>query len=644
MGLTLQEQLQLLPVPRITTVLRTDLSPSDYSIAEHTLITWANDKGKPYDAVIQDDINNVLVVREPFRFDMHRDAQNFAFRLEEPDSNPVSHRTWICDFALERHEGGNTLRLRLSYRQPQTINQFPLPRAPRLLTELLNATTVLDAKWKLQPAAQAIQPEDVKFLEDLIADPARTLPVILVSESPNGGPLIDVANLSRLLSGTAHVFLLHEGSAWTLSRDWGPEWSCYGGGVRCYNPSFVRTADKKFAHRLWLPAAIERMEATTRYGFLNECIQHVFRQITARFEALPLSSPDALRIAAAARVLSLSEAINSSSASPVSALPAEASAVAPFELAEKAFPVDLQRVRQELDQAVAQLTESKLQTEEFRIALQVAQQQLSEAKLAASHAELARQEAETLAEMSLSENAQLNKENKLLLGDETSETNPELKPLWRALTQVFGAATTVASRFRSLEREAGERELLQQELDAVRYEVISLRAQLESSALRKVQVIAPDQRLRELVPRLTEKNLQLSVLLEAVSTCWPDRVKVLKSAEESAVAAQDFKLGKQAFDLLWSLATDYWMEIQNGGDVEARKLFGASYAPREKTALSKAGTARRTFAFNCKSYFMEQHLKIGTADNATNTLRIHFVWLAEEKLIVIGHCGRHLDF
>jgi len=613
----LQEQLRSLPVPRITTVLRADLSPSDYSIAEQTLITWANAKGGPYDAAIKDGIYNVLVAREPFRFDMHRDERKFALRLEEPDNNPASGRTWICDFAMEQHRASNSLRVRLSYRQPQTVTQFPIPRAPRLLADLVNATTVLDAKWTLRSTTQTIQPEDVNFLQDLIVDPGRTLPVILVSESPNRGPLTDVASLSRFLAGTAHVFLLLEGSAWTLTRDWGAEWSCYGGGVRCYNPGFVRVAEEKFTHRLWLPSTIERIEANSRNGFLNECIQHVFRQITARFEAFPLPSPELLRIAAAARVLPPLRAPLPPASETVSV--AEQAAIPSSKPVDQDLQLNLERLREERDQAVEQLAQTRLRTDELSLALQVEQQQLSEAKLATSRAELARQEAETLTQMSLDETANLDKQKRLLLGDEEGETIPELKPLWRHLTQVFGAATTVASRLRSLEQEAGERQVLEQELDDTRSEVINLRARLESSAQRKVEVSTPDQRLRGLVPQLTEKNLPLSVLLDVIATCWPERVRVLKSAEDSALAAKDFKLGKQAFDLLWLLATEYWMGIQQGGDVEARKVFGTNYAPREKAVLSKAGTARRTFTFNSKGYFMDQHLKIGTADNATNT-------------------------
>jgi hypothetical protein len=401
-------------------------------------------------------------------------------------------------------------------------------------------------------------------------------------------------------------------------------------------------AQEKFTHRLWLPSTIERMEATARNHFLNECIQHAFRLTTARFEALPLPSPELLRITAKARTfppIDMSPLL-----APKSFATERPAGIHPPQSGAQHLESELTSLREERDQAIEDLKQSRLRTEELSLALQVEQQQLTEAKLAVSRAELARQEAETLAQMSLDESASLDKEKRILLGDEEVEKVPELKPLWRHLTQVFNAATTVASRLRSLEQEAGEREILKQELDETRAEVLNLRARLESNSERKIEVATPDERLRKLIPQLTEKNLALSFVLDAIATCWPERVMVLKSAQDSAHASKEFKLGKQAFDLLWTLVTDYWSEIQSKGDIEARKVLGSSYAPREKSVLSKAGTARRTFMFKNRSYFMEQHLKIGVADNSANTLRVHFVWLAEEKLIVIGHCGCHLDF
>jgi hypothetical protein len=40
---------------------------------------------------------------------------------------------------------------------------------------------------------------------------------------------------------------------------------------------------------------------------------------------------------------------------------------------------------------------------------------------------------------------------------------------------------------------------------------------------------------------------------------------------------------------------------------------------------------------------MIRHLRFGIKDNVYDTFRLHFHWDAEDKKIVIGHCGAHLD-
>jgi hypothetical protein len=129
-----------------------------------------------------------------------------------------------------------------------------------------------------------------------------------------------------------------------------------------------------------------------------------------------------------------------------------------------------------------------------------------------------------------------------------------------------------------------------------------------------------------------------------LSVIFPDRVTVLDSAFESAKESSSFQFGEKAFELLWCLATEYWEQVQRNGDTEARKLFGNSYSAKEKTVLTNSGRERRTFVYCGECIQMDKHLKIGTADNASDTLRIHFEWIAKEKRIVIGHCGKHLDF
>jgi hypothetical protein len=132
-------------------------------------------------------------------------------------------------------------------------------------------------------------------------------------------------------------------------------------------------------------------------------------------------------------------------------------------------------------------------------------------------------------------------------------------------------------------------------------------------------------------------------VLLILGVLYPSRVLVLRSAVESAEESKQFKYVDQLASLLNQMCSQYWEALTNGRpDNEARRCFGAKYAAKE-ASLTKAGKERRTFVHNGRRIFMEQHLKIGVADNPVDTIRVHFDWVAEECRCVIGYCGPHLD-
>ncbi len=125
------------------------------------------------------------------------------------------------------------------------------------------------------------------------------------------------------------------------------------------------------------------------------------------------------------------------------------------------------------------------------------------------------------------------------------------------------------------------------------------------------------------------------------------QVTILPSAWSSAEESAVFKKPDKAWELLLRLVTDYREAVQNGGDSEAKKCFSdATFAPRESETVEgrKSARERRTFRYNDKDVVMWKHLKIGVKDSITETWRCHFEFDANEKKVVIGHCGRHLDF
>lgn len=139
---------------------------------------------------------------------------------------------------------------------------------------------------------------------------------------------------------------------------------------------------------------------------------------------------------------------------------------------------------------------------------------------------------------------------------------------------------------------------------------------------------------------LIEKSLSI------IERIFKDRIIVLESARRSSKESAQFRHKAKAFSLLWRLCNEYWTALASGEpDSEARKVFGQDeYSAKESESVSNNERARRmrTFQYGDESICMEKHLKFGVKDSVVETIRIHFEWIADEKKIVIGYCGKHL--
>lgn len=184
---------------------------------------------------------------------------------------------------------------------------------------------------------------------------------------------------------------------------------------------------------------------------------------------------------------------------------------------------------------------------------------------------------------------------------------------------------------------------LESSVQSLKYSLAGARQTAINSDDEGLEVILP---LRDAVSALVDGSPSLEQSLSIIQTLFPERVVVLDSAISSARESESFKYGGKAFDFLWKLATGYWPAMANGvGDSEGYKVFGSkNYAQNEGSALSIDGRRRRTFEYKGRDILMEKHLKIGFKDSLSETLRIHFEWVGADKVLVVGHCGKHLDF
>jgi len=160
-----------------------------------------------------------------------------------------------------------------------------------------------------------------------------------------------------------------------------------------------------------------------------------------------------------------------------------------------------------------------------------------------------------------------------------------------------------------------------------------------------VEILSP---LRDSLSEILRGSPSLLQTVELIARLYPDRIVFLESAKASAKESDrgGFHQGAKAVDLLLKLATEYWQQLADGkSDQQAKAVFGQNtYAANEASAMSNDGKRRRTFIYRGREFLMEKHLKHGVKDSLAETLRIHFEWMAVEKKIVVGHCGKHLNF
>ncbi len=134
--------------------------------------------------------------------------------------------------------------------------------------------------------------------------------------------------------------------------------------------------------------------------------------------------------------------------------------------------------------------------------------------------------------------------------------------------------------------------------------------------------------------------------LRALELLYHDHVRILPSAFKSSRTAANFRDGHELWRLLTLLVTEYRSKMANerGGDGIAKDVFGKKFAAKESetTMQNERATNERTFVCDGVTYVMWRHLKMGKADTTVDSIRVHFEWLGDQQLVVIGHCGEHL--
>lgn len=173
----------------------------------------------------------------------------WAAQLDDPDKD-IPRRTWVTELVCFEAEEKATFGVRL-YNVTRGEDR-PFSRSiPGVVKQIITNCGGMADSWPLFPQRVETQVDFDDFRE-LLLDPGRRLPVLVVSASSTVCSAVNGLALAQRLPGLVHLRAMTEETSWELTRWAGKSLSVFNGAARLYWPGFDLD-DNPYRHRLWLP-------------------------------------------------------------------------------------------------------------------------------------------------------------------------------------------------------------------------------------------------------------------------------------------------------------------------------------------------------------------------------------------------------
>ena len=158
--------------------------------------------------------------------------------LEHPDT-AVDTLTWRSDFRLATEGSGVDVEVevRRMGEGDEAIGTRGSASRPRALVTLFQEYECSFDGNKLTTESERIhQKASSSFVRDVLTNPNRRMPVVVVTENSYGGLFIGADNLQSRLLGLASVFTYDNDTARTVNYDLSDWLRCWDGAIRVYRP------------------------------------------------------------------------------------------------------------------------------------------------------------------------------------------------------------------------------------------------------------------------------------------------------------------------------------------------------------------------------------------------------------------------
>ena len=184
---------------------------------------------------------------------------------------------WRLSFrvATEGNDIEADVEVRSMYGENQSIDNAFLADPPLILDDLFEQFQCSLNGIALATKADRIdQWNAVEFVNEVVSNAERHLPVVLVSEYIHGGSVVDADDLQMRLLGVAIVATCNDEAGWALNKELRPL-MCYNGTVRVYSAGFS-TDDSSLRHPYWLAQKAKSLGSLRLSQILrDECINRL---------------------------------------------------------------------------------------------------------------------------------------------------------------------------------------------------------------------------------------------------------------------------------------------------------------------------------------------------------------------------------
>jgi hypothetical protein len=241
-------------------------APAMAAEIELTIAAWLDPKG------------DVVEAGPPIAI-AYKDGRRAELSVSKLDAAPFFLMTWRLDEPIDQGRfrtfielAANGTRISLDVQMEAGTDGILAPlrvdaRCPTIVRRLLeNGWRWEVGGWLLPHGLLQYRGIDGgrEFLE-LLGEPSRTLPVVVVSEDESW-PADFIDAIRADVAGVAVVASVDAGAAWEITNRFGRHWSCYNGALRVYWPRW-RVDQEPLNHPLWTKDRISRLRPSEELAY-----------------------------------------------------------------------------------------------------------------------------------------------------------------------------------------------------------------------------------------------------------------------------------------------------------------------------------------------------------------------------------------